>query len=100
MGTFALLLATPLFGHVESCPGLHLLTASPFDSPRRPRVKGNRVPTFAAGGDTALLKEGLKRVRAFRQSYRDCMQRFLAGARDVVFPADNAALPSGFRRGI
>jgi putative transposase len=60
---------------------------SPFDSPSTPRIKGKLTPTFAAGGDTALLKEGLKRVRAFRQSYRDCIQRFLAGARDVVFPA-------------
>jgi hypothetical protein len=64
-----------------------VLAASPFDSPRKPRMKGKRVPTFAAGGDTELLKEGLKRVRAFRQSYRECIQRFIVGARDVVFPA-------------
>ncbi len=60
---------------------------SPFDSPRKPRPKGKRIPTFAAGGDTELLKEGLRHVRAFRERYRDCIQRFLAGARDVVFPA-------------
>lgn len=64
-----------------------LLAVSPFDSPQKPRAKGKRVPTFAAGGDAALLKEGLKRVRAFRQSYRECIRRFLQGARDVVFPA-------------
>lgn len=64
-----------------------VLAVSPFDSPRKPRIKGKRVPTFAAGGDTELLKEGLKRVRAFRKTYRECIQRFLAGARDVVFPA-------------
>jgi hypothetical protein len=64
-----------------------VLAVHPFDSPRKPRAKGKRVPTFAAGGDTELLKEGLKRVRAFRQSYRECIQRFLAGARDVMFPA-------------
>lgn len=60
---------------------------SPFEGSHEPRVRGKRTPTFAAGGDTALLKEGLKRVRAFRESYRDCIRRFLAGARDVIFPA-------------
>ncbi len=60
---------------------------SPFDSPRTPRAKGKRVPTFAAGGDTALLKEGLRHVRTFRERYRDSIRRFLAGARDVIFPA-------------
>lgn len=64
-----------------------VLAVDPFDSPRKPRVKGKRVPTFAAGGDAELLKEGLKRVRAFRQSYHESIQRFIAGARDIVFPA-------------
>ena len=64
-----------------------VLAASPFDSPNKPRAKGKRAPTFAAGGDTELLKEGLKRVRAFRQSYHDCIKRLLGGALDVVFPA-------------
>lgn len=64
-----------------------VLAVHPFDSPRQPRVKGKRVPAFAAGGDKDLLREGIKRVRAFRQSYRECIQRFLAGACDVVFPA-------------
>lgn len=64
-----------------------VMAMSPFDSPSTPRVKGKRTPTFAAGGDAELLKEGLKRVRAFRQSYRECVERFVAGARDVVFPA-------------
>ncbi len=59
----------------------------PFDAPRKPRPKGRRVPTFAAGGDMALLKEGLQHVRSFRGRYRDCIERFLKGARDVVFPA-------------
>lgn len=64
-----------------------VLAIHPFDVPRRPRIKGKRVPTFAAGGDIKLLKAGLKRVREFRQRYRECIQRFLAGARDVIFPA-------------
>jgi putative transposase len=60
---------------------------SPFDSPHTPRVKGKRVPSFAAGGDAELLQQGLTHVRTFRQKYRECIDRFLAGARDVVFPA-------------
>ncbi len=59
----------------------------PFSSPRTPRLKGKRAPSFAAGGDTALLKVCLTLLRVFRQTYRECMQRYLAGERDVVFPA-------------
>lgn len=74
-----------------------VMAMRPFDSPSTPRIKGKRTPTFAAGGDTELLKEGLKRVRAFRQGYRDCIQRFLGGARDVVFPAGTYLMRVRFR---
>jgi REP element-mobilizing transposase RayT len=64
-----------------------ILAMRPFDAPSTPRVKGTRTPTFAAGGDTELLKAGLKRVREFRQRYREALTSFLAGTRDVLFPA-------------
>jgi putative transposase len=63
-----------------------VLAVSPFDSPNTPRPKGGRVPSFAAGGDSALLKTCLAWLRLFRQTYRECMQRYLAGDRTVVFP--------------
>jgi hypothetical protein len=64
-----------------------VLAVSPFDSPKTPRPKGKRVPNFACGGDSALMKECLTLLRLFRQLYREAMQRYRAGDRNIVFPA-------------
>lgn len=64
-----------------------VLHTDPFDSPDSVRPKGGRNPTVAAGGDRAMLREGIRLVRSFRERYREAWQAYRAGTRDVVFPA-------------
>jgi hypothetical protein len=54
--------------------------------PRRGRVLFDRVPTFAAS--TPQRREAAaERQRVFRADYHEARDRFIAGERDVVFPA-------------
>ena len=73
-----------------------VLAVDPFESPQTPRLKGKRTPSFAAGGDTALLKEGLTLLRNFRKRYREAWTELRNGVRDVVFPAGTYLLRTRF----
>jgi hypothetical protein len=59
----------------------------PFDSPNKPRPKGKTNPTVAAGGDTAMLQEGIRLVRNFRERFREAWKAYRAGQREVLFPS-------------
>lgn len=48
----------------------------------------DRNPTLAAGrGQTAARIAGIRALRAFRAAYRESLDRWRAGVRDVLFPA-------------
>jgi hypothetical protein len=64
-----------------------VLRTDPFDSPNKPRPKGKTNPTVAAGGDTAMLQEGIRLVRNFRERYREAWKAYRAGQREVLFPS-------------
>jgi hypothetical protein len=64
-----------------------VLRTDPFDSPNKPRPKGKTNPTVAAGGDTAMLQEGIRLVRNFRERFREAWKAYRAGQREVLFPS-------------
>ncbi|MDQ3036300.1 MAG: transposase, partial [Myxococcota bacterium] len=48
----------------------------------------DRNPVLAAGrGQTAVRLEAIRVLRAFRAAYRDALDQWRTGYRDVVFPA-------------
>ncbi len=47
---------------------------------------GVRAPTFAAAGNGEAAKQAVLELRAFRASYREQLDRWKNGERDVVFP--------------
>ena len=49
-------------------------------------VWGSRKPTFATGKDRELFFEMVKRRRTFRTRYREALDRWRQGCRDVIFP--------------
>ncbi len=51
-----------------------------------PEERGVRAPTFAAAGDGAAAKQAVAELREFRASYRDQLERWKEGDRDVTFP--------------
>ncbi len=48
--------------------------------------RGVRAPTFAAAGDGDAAKQAVAELRAFRASYREALERWMTGDRDVTFP--------------
>ncbi len=49
--------------------------------------RGARAPTFAAAGDREAAEQAVAELRAFRAGYRDALERWRLGERDVIFPA-------------
>lgn len=56
------------------------------DRGRKWELFGARNPTFAAGGDVEAALAAVERLQAFRTAYREALERWRAGERDVVFP--------------
>ncbi len=62
---------------------------SPFQRAKSWEPLRDRNPTFAVGrGQREAFFHAVLAVRAFRQAYRDALQRWRTGARDVRFPAE------------
>ena len=56
------------------------------NSPDSKRPKGGVNPTAVGGGDSALLKQALRLVRAFRESYRAAWNDYVE-QKATIFPA-------------
>ncbi len=61
---------------------------SPYERAKSWEELGKLAPHIAAGrGQADARKAAIARLRAFRADYRDALARWVAGDRDVVFPA-------------
>lgn len=70
-----------VFGH------LHCLKLSPFRRAKAYEVFGAREPTFAVlGGGKALFAWAGKQLRIFRRGYREALEQWRNGKRNVLFP--------------
>jgi REP element-mobilizing transposase RayT len=63
-----------------------VLSQDPLASPRTLEPRRNLSPRVAARDPWKRI-EALARLRAFQRAYRDARARFIAGVRDVLFPA-------------
>lgn len=61
---------------------------SPYKRARSWEDFGKRSPHIAAGrGETAARKAAIARLRKFRADYREAMDRWVGGDREVLFPS-------------
>lgn len=62
-----------------------LLRQDRFSAPRNTSRTSGRTPTLA-GTDVPRRRERIRALQKFRSDYREARKRWLAGARDVLFP--------------
>ncbi len=67
--------------------GARRATRVPFTRRARSREEfGALNPKFAAGGDPAVTKQAVAKMRAFYTAYRKALDAWKKGVRDVLFP--------------
>ena len=68
-----------------------VLAQNPFDQPRTREKRQRLDPTFAAGDEQARIGAA-ERKRAFELAYREALEAWRSGDRDVVFPPGTWAM--------
>lgn len=63
-----------------------VLRQSPFEAPGSRQRRGRLKPRVAAADKWRRI-EALKQLREFLEAYKEALEKFCAGVRDVIFPA-------------